>query len=173
MTSVVCPSCKEKTVLNEINYNDTFQCESCGEILRVRIKNSTVANVRTHKVDLEVPEGLPEDLSKILNESVGCYESGCFAAPVVMAGLFIEGVLQKTNVGGKRLVDMIEKAKEEGIISDLGFHVATASRLLRNIGAHFSDELTKITDSDARLTLEMTRKLAVDILEAGVLGKEI
>ena len=167
MPSVVCPSCKKGTSLAESNYNDTFQCEHCGEILRVRIKSGRVANVRTHKVDLEIPEGLPEDLSKILNESVTCYESGSFAASVVMAGLFIEGALKKTNVSGKRLVDMIEKAKEEKIISDLGFHVATASRLLRNIGAHFSDELTKITESDARLTLDMARKLAVDILESG------
>jgi len=122
---------------------------------------------------LEIPEGLPEDLSKILNESVACYESGSFAASVVMAGLFIEGALKKTNVGGKQLVEMIQNAKDEKIISNLGFHVATASRLLRNIGAHFSDELTKITDSDARLTLEMARKLAVDILESGALRTKI
>ena len=169
MASVVCPTCKQKTVLNKVDYNDTFQCENCGEVLRVRIKGDQVANVRTHNIDLEMPKGLPEDLEKILNESISCYEAGSFAASVVMAGLFIEGVLKETKVSGNRLVDMIEKAKEENIISNLGFHVATASRLLRNIGAHFSDELTKISDSDARLTIEMARKLAVDILESGVL----
>ncbi|MFA5923711.1 MAG: hypothetical protein WC856_20860 [Methylococcaceae bacterium] len=68
---------------------------------------------------------------------------------------------------------MIEKAKEGEIISNLGFHVATASRLLRNIGAHFSEELTKITDSDARLTLEMARKLAVDIIDSKALDSLI
>lgn len=169
MATIVCPTCKKQTILNQTDYNDTFQCEKCGEVLRVRVKSSQVTNVRTHNIDLEMPQGLPEDLEKILNESISCYEAGSFAASVVMAGLFIEGLLRKTNVNGSRLVDMIEKAKEENIISNLGFHVATASRLLRNIGAHFSEELTRISDSDARLTIEMARKLAVDILESGAL----
>jgi len=169
MAQIVCPSCKKKTSLLDQNYNDTFQCENCGEILRVRIKDNRVTNVRTHSIDLEMPEGLSDDLLKILTESVTCYESGSFSASVVMSGLFIEGVLKKTDVGGDKLFEMIEKAKDKKIISNLGFHVATASRLLRNIGAHFSDDLVRISDSDARLTLEMARKLAVDILESGAL----
>lgn len=52
------------------------------------------------------------------------------------------------------------------MISPLGYHVATASRLIRNIGAHYSAELVQLTDSDARLVLEMTRKLASDIVGA-------
>jgi hypothetical protein len=42
-----------------------------------------------------MPEGLPEELEKILNESISCYEVGNFAASVVMAGLFIEGLMKR------------------------------------------------------------------------------
>jgi len=66
---------------------------------------------------------------------------------------------------------MIQKAHDEGIISELGFHVATASRMLRDIGAHYSKELTTLTSSDSRLVLEMVRKLAADIVNAGVITK--
>jgi hypothetical protein len=80
--------------------------------------------------------------------------------------LFIEGLLATSGIKGERLVDMIEAAHKAGIISPLGFHVATASRLIRNIGAHYSEELARLTDSDARLVLEMTRKLANDIVSS-------
>lgn len=171
MASIRCPLCKLSTSLDYKNYNDTFQCYHCGEVLKVRVKEGCVTSVRLQKIDLELPKGLPDDLEKILNESIECYEVGSYAASVVMAGLFVEATLKKINVSGKNLFEMIEKAKEAKIISDLGFHVATASRLLRNLGAHYSDELLRITDSDARLTIEMARKLAVDVLESGALKK--
>lgn len=170
MASVVCPSCQRSTILSVDEYNDTFQCGNCAAMLRVRIKDGKVANVRTHNINLEIPDGLPKELEKILNESIACYEVETFAASVVMAGLFIEGLMKKSLVPGDRLVDMIQNAKSMSIISDLGFHVATASRLLRNTGAHFSEDLAKISHSDARLILEMARKLAVDIIESKVLS---
>lgn len=67
-----------------------------------------------------------------------------------------------------RLVKMIKVAHEQGLISTVGFHVATASRLIRNMGAHYSAELARLTDSDARLVLEMTRKLSDDILNSQI-----
>lgn len=173
MAKVRCPLCRGATDVFKGEYNNTLQCSTCGEVLRVKVDDGEVVSVRTHHVDLEIPDGLPKDLEKILQECVACYEAGGFAASVVMAGLFVEGLLIESGVPGNRLVDKIENSKERGIVSSLGFHVATASRLLRNIGAHYSAELTKISDSDARLTLEMARKLAVDIMESGALDSEI
>lgn len=171
MAQIFCPICKKKmSTPSYTNYNDTLQCENCGEVLWVTIKKGVITNVRSRKIDFEIPEGLPKDLEKILEESIACYEIGSFAASVVMTGLFIEGALQKTGVKKDRLVKMIQEAENEKIISNLGYHFATASRLLRNIGAHYSDELAKISDSDARLTLEMARKLAVDILDSEALS---
>ncbi len=170
MASVICPSCQRPTILSADEYNDTFQCGNCSAMLRVRIKGGKVANVRTHNIFLDIPDGLSKELEKIVYESIACYEVEAFAASVVMAGLFIEGLMKESGVPGDRLVDMIKNAKDMSVISDLGFHVATASRLLRNTGAHYSEDLTKISDSDARLTLEMARKLAVDIIESKVLS---
>lgn len=119
------------------------------------------------KIDLDVPAGLPPDLEKILSEAIACFEIGSNAATVVLAGLFMEGLLASVGIKGDRLVEMIEQAHKAKIVSALGFHVATASRLLRNIGAHYSAELVRLNSSDARLVLEMTRKLAADIVSSG------
>lgn len=171
MSTVVCPICKNKNSIYDPEYRDTFQCEKCAEILRVVIKSSRVTDVRTRKLDLDVPDGLPEDLEQIIAEAISCYEVGSYAATVVMSGLFLEGLLLEANIQGKRLVEMIEKAHEDKMISNLSFHVATASRMLRNIGAHYSEELTSLSASDARLVLEMVRKLADDIVRSGALKK--
>ena len=64
---------------------------------------------------------------------------------------------------------MIKAAHEANAISAIGFHVASASRMLRNLGAHYSEELTQLNASDARLVLEMARKLASDVLSSGAL----
>ncbi|HJP95203.1 MAG TPA: DUF4145 domain-containing protein [Pyrinomonadaceae bacterium] len=99
-------------------------------------------------------------------QAVACFEAGSPAATVVLAGLFIEGLLRTKGITEDRLVDMIGTAHERELISSVGFHVATASRLIRNMGAHYSTELAQLTDSDARLVLEMTRKLSDDILNS-------
>ncbi|HHF3171019.1 TPA: DUF4145 domain-containing protein [Vibrio diabolicus] len=169
MPNFTCTECKKKSLISERDYNDTIQCEHCSKILKVRIKNQKVVSVRAHTIDLEVPEGLPESLEKILDESVSCYEVGCYSASVVMTRLFIEGSLKEANVSGNNLANMITNAKESEKITPLSFHMATASRMLGNSGAHYSEELVKISDSEARLTLEMARKLVIDLLESGAL----
>lgn len=173
MATVVCPSCKNLNSIYDPDYRDTFQCDKCAEILRVVIKSGRVTDVRTRKLDLDIPDGLPEDLEQIITEAISCFEVGSYAATVVMSGLFLEGLLSKANIQGKKLVDMIEKAHEDEIISSLSFHVATASRLLRNIGAHYSEELTNLSASDARLVLEMVRKLADDIVRSDAIKNSI
>jgi hypothetical protein len=136
----------------------------------VTVREGIILDVRLRKIDLDVPNGLPTDLEKILYESIACLEADSNAAAVVLAGLFIEGLLIRVGVGDGRLVDMIEKAYKAGIVSTLGYHFATASRLIRNMGAHYSEELSRLTSSDARLVLEMTRKLADDIISSGKLS---
>ncbi|WP_318522425.1 DUF4145 domain-containing protein [Photobacterium leiognathi] len=169
MPNFTCTECKRRSYLSESNYNDTIQCEECSKILKVRVKDNKVVNVRAHTIDLEIPEGLPESLDQILDESVSCYEVGCYSASVVMSGLFVEGALREADISGSRLVDMINNAKESGKITQLSYHMATASRMLRNTGAHYSEELSKISDSEARLTLEMARKLVIDLMDSEAL----
>lgn len=172
MASAICPNPACKQVISGLpdNFYDTVQCSKCAATVRVVVRDGRPAYATIHGIELDVPLGLPSDLNKILNEAIACYEVGSNAATVVLSGLFIEGLLIKVGIKGDRLVEMIEQAHKDKIVSSLGYHVATASRLIRNIGAHYSDELVKLDSSDARLVLEMTRKLASDIIASGKLS---
>ena len=152
------------------NFRDTIQCPQCRSIVRVTVRDSVIIDVRLRKVDLEIPSGLPPALEKLFYESIACLEAGSNSATVVLAGLFLEGLLIKAGIESDRLVRMIEKARDAGIVSTLGVQLATASRLYRNIGAHYSDDLVRLSYSDARLVLDMTRKLADDIIASGKLS---
>lgn len=145
-------------------YDGTIQCDKCATVLRVSTRAGAVTDAKVRKLDFEIPTGIPADLRYLLCQAIACFEAGSPAATVVLAGLFIEGLLISRGVSGDRLVDMVEAGHDQGMISRIGYHVASASRLIRNIGAHYSDELVQLTDSDARLVLEMTRKLANDIV---------
>lgn len=171
MAAITCPNkdCLNRIVMLPENLEDTIQCDKCASVIRVIIREGKARDVRLRKIDLDIPDGLPSDLQKILSEAIACCEIGSNAATVVLSGLFIEGLLTKVGMTGTRLIAMIEQAHKDKLISTLGYHVATASRLLRNIGAHYSDELAHLSSSDARLVLEMTRKLAADIVASGKL----
>ena len=173
MASVKCPNPKcAHTILGvPDDYQDTIQCDHCASIVYVVTRRAKVVSARLQTLALDIPSGLPPDLEAILRQAIACYEVGSSAATVVLAGLFIEGLLQEAGISGDRLVEMIEDAHKAQIISTLGFHVATASRLIRNIGAHYSAELVRLTPSDARLVLEMARKLATDVVESGRLAR--
>lgn len=167
MARVRCPAtgCRNSIVCPD-ECEGTLQCDSCAAVVRISVHEGRVLDAKLRKLDFEIPPGLSGDLRSLLCQAVACFEAGSPAATVVLAGLFIEGLLATRGMTGDRLVDMIETAYKASMISPLGFHVATASRLIRNIGAHYSEELARLTDSDARLVLEMTRKLATDIVDS-------
>jgi len=173
MASVRCPAkgCSNTILSVPDDHQDTIQCDRCAAIVHVVTRHGKVINARLQTFTLDMPAGLSPDLQAILLQALACYEIGSSAATVVLAGLFLEGLLQEAGMTGDRLVDMIEEAHKAKIVSPLGYHVATASRLIRNIGAHYSSELARLSPSDARLVLEMTRKLAADISESGRLPK--
>lgn len=154
------------TISSPEDYEGTLQCQHCGGIARLLVRKGRPVDVTVRGISFQVPEGLPADLQKLLSQAVACFDAGSPAAAVVLAGLFIEGLLINQGIKGDRLVDMIDKAHDQSRISALGYHVATASRLIRNVGAHYSEELVHLTESDARLVLEMTRKLATDLLRS-------
>ena len=169
MPNIRCPNCKQNILNLPGDFRDTVQCDSCAVVLRAVIKKGVVVDARLRTIDLDIPDKLPDELEQVLAEAVSCFEIGSYAGCIVLAGLFVEGMLKKAGIKGDRLVDMISAAHEAGIFSELGFHVATASRYFRNMGAHYSDDLVSLTSSDARLVLEMVRKLAADVLVSGKL----
>lgn len=169
MPNARCPDCLNVVIGLPADYSGTIQCDKCAQIVHVVMRDGLPVHVHMRSFLLDVPAGLPPDLDSILAQAIACFEAGSNAATVVLAGLFLEGLLKEIGISGDRLVEMIERAHKDKIVSTLGYHVATASRLIRNIGAHYSPELARLSASDARLVLEMTRKLAADILESGKL----
>jgi hypothetical protein len=165
--TVRCPECKNLVSGLPSEYSGTVQCDKCAKMIYVVIRQGLAVHVHMRSLTLDVPPGLPSDLESILAQAIACFEVGSNAAAVVLAGLFLEGLLKEAGIAGDRLVQMIEQAHQDKVVSTLGYYVATASRLIRNIGAHYSPELARLSASDARLVLEMTRKLAADILESG------
>lgn len=171
MAMIRCPApqCTNSGLVVPDNFQDTIQCDRCGAIVRAVMIAGRARDVRLRKFDLDVPVGLPADLEQILAEAVACFEIGSNAATVVLTRLFLEGLLTRSGAKKTQLVKQIEAAKQQGDLSPLGYHVASASRLLGNIGAHYSDELLRLTQSDARLVLEMARKIASDLVSTGKL----
>ena len=153
------------------DYDGTVQCDKCAKVVHVLMKQGNVVHAAMRSIFLEIPDTLPSDLRSILDQAAACYEVGSNAAAVVLSGLFVEGLLKEIGITGDRLVEMIEQAHKDKTVSALGYHVATASRLMRNIGAHYSPELAQLSRSDARLVLEMARKLASDVAASGKLQK--
>jgi hypothetical protein len=126
------------------DYSGTIQCDHCAKIVYVVIRGTMPIDVHLRELNLDLPPGLPPDLDSILAQAIARFGVGSYAAAVVMVGLFIEGLLKEIGISEERLVDMIDRAHKEKIVSPLGYHVATAPRLIRNIGAHYSDELASI-----------------------------
>ena len=169
MSNLMCPECKKLVIVNSNDFQDTIQCNQCSKILRVLIRNGITVSVHLQNIDLDIPQGLPESLERILTEAITSCEAGSYASAVVMSGLFLEGLLKEAGFDKGNLDNMIKMAHQKNALSWLGYHVANASRLFRNKGAHYSPELSSLDYSDARLTLEMVRKLAVDILSSKLL----
>jgi hypothetical protein len=167
MSMIKCPAkgCTNRISCDD-DYDGTIQCDNCATVVRVITRKGKVVDAKIRKLDFEIPSNVSSDLRNVLCQAVACFEAGSPAATVVLCGLFMEGLLIESGLSGKRLIDMIEAAHKAGNISALGYHMATASRMIRNIGAHYSDELAKLSESDARLVLEMTRKLTTDILSS-------
>jgi hypothetical protein len=163
--------CEGLTVIGLQNYVGPLQCGTCGTLLSVNIREGVVGVVQSHGGEGFPPlEGLPEALDSVLAQSVACYEAGSPAGSVVLAGLFIEGLLKRIGVKGDTLNHLIKNASDANLITGVGYHLASASRLLRNTGAHYSEELARLSLADSRLVLEMARRIALEVRDAGHLG---
>jgi Domain of unknown function (DUF4145) len=169
MPTIRCPAwvCDHLIVIAPQDYSGPLQCTKCAAALTVSVRNGVVGTVRLHGAEFPSLPGLPDDLASILDQSVACYEAGSAAGSVVLAGLFLEGLLKHIGVKGDTLNHLIKNASDQGIVTVAGYHMASASRLLRNTGAHYSDGLARLTLPEARLTLDMARHVALEIRDAG------
>jgi len=167
MAHLTCSECKAMRDSVPDDYAGTLQCAHCGTILRVVTRNGLTVDVRRRKVELEIPEGLPDDLRRILSDAVACLESECCAASLVMARVFVEGLMSRAGFRGT-LAEQIQTAYQQKVISDYAYHLASASRLMGNYGAHYAPTLMNLEPTECRLVLELVRGLATNILASNV-----
>jgi hypothetical protein len=170
MAGVRCPykGCAYETTISKSSYEGTIQCNACANIIRVKIVDGIVVDAKARELDFEIPSSIPDELKSILIQAVDCFAVGSPAAVVVLCGLYIEGLLKQARSDPDRdkdnLADIIKEAHEEKRISRIGYHAAELARIIRNLGAHYSTDLAGITESDARIALELAGKLTTDIL---------
>lgn len=168
MPYVRCPSCQNSYVSVPNYYDDTVQCSACATILRVLMRNGIAVNVRTKKIDINIPSGLPEDLRHIFADAVTCLENNCYAASLVMARVLAEGLLTEAGFTGT-LMQQIKGAYDKRAITDYAYHLASASRLMGNFGAHYSSSLTNLDPAECKTVLDVVRSLAANLLSASLL----
>jgi len=169
MPDIRCPAwaCDGVTSIAPRDYSGALQCSTCGALLTVSVRDGVVGVVRLRGLESSRPEGLPVELASVFDQSVSCYEAGSAAGSVVLSGLFVEGLLKHVGVKGDTLNHLIRNASDSGVVTGIGYHLASASRLLRNTGAHYSEELARLTLEDARLTLDIARRIALELRDAG------
>ena len=142
------------------DHDGPLQCEMCGTGLRVLIKDNATMIVNLMRINLAVPKVLPHGLAQILTEAVRCFDCGSDIGAVVLCRLFTEGVLTEIGIKAEKLATQIEEAYKSRVIAKHTFHTASASRLVGNAGAHYSDDLETITSSEAEIVLRLVFQMA-------------
>lgn len=171
MPCVTCPNCKIMSPVLPDNYRGTVQCSGCASVIRAVVENGIPVTATLRKLDLDVPSQLPEDLGRLLSDAVTCLENDCRPASLVMARVFAEGLLARAGFKG-RLVDCIQAAHEKKAISDFAYHLASASRLLGNFGAHYGETVVNLDAAECKLVLDLVRSLALHVISSGLLSQE-
>jgi hypothetical protein len=160
MASALCPHCNYSYVGIPESFSDQLQCNHCGKMFFVEIKDGRARKVARIAILIDPPQGLDNDLISDLNETCTCFNAQAYKASVVMSRRFLEGLLDKRGFKGKNLFDRIQQAYETGAISELLYHAASSTRILGNYGAHFSnDQLTNIGFSEAEFVLTMVKQI--------------
>ena len=170
MPSVTCPDCKTASPLLPDNYRGTVQCSKCALIIRAIVENGIPVSATLRKIALDAPQEIPEDLRRLLEEAIICLENDCRPASLVMARVFAEGILARAGFEG-RLIDAIDAALKNKAITDLGYHLANATRLLGNFGAHYAETVVNLNTEECTLVIGLVRNLAMSLISSGLLSK--
>lgn len=160
MASALCPHCGRSDVSLPDNFADRVQCNGCGKLFVVEIKDGRARTVSSASFVLDPPESLEPSLASDLREACACFNAEAYRATVVMVRRFLEALLDKKGFKGRTLADRIKAAHAARVVSDLQFQLASSTRILGNYGAHYSDdELAQIGKDEAELVLLMMRQI--------------
>lgn len=143
-----CTECKQP-VLVQKSFGPYDPNESSGEYYTLYPKDKVGAR--------ELLFDVPQLISVSYDEAVKCEKSQAWNACVVMVGRALEGAAKDYDSTVKSIAAGITKMHDAGVISDELFDWANELRLLRNIGAHASEE--DVRESDAREALDFLQAI--------------
>lgn len=103
---------------------------------------------------------LPHAVDAIWQEAVKVYGVGANASAVVACGRALEQAAEERNVSGKTLQQRIEKMRTDGLITTEFKDAMDYVRLIRNVGAHAGQEVSRDSaEGTMRFTLQTLRLL--------------
>jgi len=100
---------------------------------------------------------LPATISKSYDDAVKCEQTEAWNPCIVMIGRALEAVAKDYNPKIKTISTGLKKMHAEGVISNELFEWANEIRILRNIGAHATEE--DVEEVDARESLDFLQAI--------------
>jgi Domain of unknown function (DUF4145) len=110
---------------------------------------------------------LPPEAQRSYDEAIRCEESGASLATVVMVGRTLEAVCKEHFPDPKNLSIFagIDRLHRDGVISDQLKLWADQLRVLRNIGAHATNDA--VTIDDAREAMDFMKAILENVYDLG------
>ena len=112
-----------------------------------------------------LPQRTPAAVSEDFAEAISALDVNASKASVAMARRALQVALEdKGAAKGGRLIDQVEELEKNGLIDGAAAHLANGVRMFGNFGAHPQDDmLSKVSPDDARLVLDVTKKIIGDL----------
>lgn len=169
--SILCPSCKQHTVLSRIVYYDrhpfTFdiaECNSCVQhFLVIRdISTKKILKIYPNSLPGVVSEQIPETIKKDFEEALVCEAAGSYRGAAALARRTLQVIcLEKGAPEKKKLHEQIDWLFDKNIITQDIKDWAHEVRYVGNDAAH--PNATEVTKDDARDILELLESMC-DVL---------
>jgi uncharacterized protein YydD (DUF2326 family) len=167
-----CPYCKQTQLKNKphVDYEGLENCPDCVENFRVKYENNIVVYVEKRGIEIEIPETLSQNVVDDFEEALACSRVEAYKATVVMCRRGLESLADELNANGNYLAQKLEDLKNQGLIMEATYHIASGIRQFGNYGAHPQDDLLKDIDrNEAIMILNAVERILREIKEHGTI----
>jgi hypothetical protein len=133
---------------------------SFGFILHKSVWERWVSGWTTVSLAVELSGKTPREVVVDFVESLKCLNIGALKGAVAMARRCLELATDLKGAKGASLAEKLKDLKNNGVLSDPDYSLASGVRSFGNYGAHPQDDLLKtITRSDAEMSITVTKHL--------------
>jgi hypothetical protein len=136
-------------------------CPICGGVVVMELEQSgAVIAMYPARLDAWAVRHLPPAVASIWAEAGTVFGIGAFRMAVVACGRTLEQAAIERSVDAKTLQKRIEKMQDDGLITREFRNAMDYVRVIRNVGAHAGQEVTRETaDGTLRFTQQTLRLL--------------